>query len=139
MRSASLIMQLQTTTTSAMLAERCTPQLPVTALGRPRLNTNSGVRDMIRFTDELRDRDLEGRVRQFLGARNFPALRRLAIEARNGTVTLRGRVATFYEKQLSQQCQQRVAGVRQLIDQVVVERPANNDSIGQTIGVNGKP
>ena len=94
---------------------------------------------MIRFTDELRDRDLEYRVRTFLSGRNFPALRRLGIEARNGTVTIRGRVTTFYEKQLSQQCRQRVAGVRQLVDQIVVEKPANDNAIGQTIGVNGQP
>jgi hypothetical protein len=63
---------------------------------------------MIRLTDELRDRELEQRVRTFLAGHNVPSLRRLAIEARDGTVTLQGRVATFYEKQLSQQCKRRV-------------------------------
>jgi osmotically-inducible protein OsmY len=82
---------------------------------------------MIRFTDELRDRELEQRVRVFLVGQNVPSLRRLAIEARDGTVTLRGRVATFYEKQLSQQCRRRVTGVRRLVDQMVVERPESSN------------
>ena len=47
-------------------------------------------------------------------------MRRLSIEAEGGTVTLRGSVFTFYEKQLSQQCPRRVAGVRRLIDMIVV-------------------
>lgn len=75
---------------------------------------------MIRTTGAAQDRDLEHRVRAFLAAHNVPALRRLSIEADGGTVTLRGRVFTFYEKQLSQQCPRHVAGVRRLIDMVVV-------------------
>ena len=81
---------------------------------------------MIRLTDELRDRELEHRVRTFLIGHNVPSLRRLSIQARDGTVTLQGRVATFYEKQLSQQCKRRVTGVRRLDDQLVVERPESS-------------
>jgi osmotically-inducible protein OsmY len=91
------------------------------------MNIALGVPDVIRFTDELRDRELEQRVRVFLTGQNVPSLRRLVIEARNGTVTLRGRVPTFYEKQLSQLCKRRVTGVRRLVDQMVVEQtePSN--------------
>ena len=82
---------------------------------------------MIRFTDELRDRDLEQRVKFFLAGHNLPALRRLAVAARDGTVTLSGQVPTFYAKQLSQQCRRRVAGVRHVVDRVVVDRPGVRD------------
>jgi osmotically-inducible protein OsmY len=66
------------------------------------------------------DRDLERRVLSYLVGRHVPGLRNLQVEARNGTVTLRGRVQTFYEKQLCQSCCRRVAGVVQFIDNVDV-------------------
>ena len=79
---------------------------------------------MVRVTVELEDNsdhDLAARVQAFLTAQHVPSLRRLNVEARQGTITLRGRVRNFYEKQLFQQCRRRVAGVQQLIDQVVVQ------------------
>jgi len=66
------------------------------------------------------DRDLERRVLSYLVGRHVPGLRNLQVEARNGTVTLRGRVHTFYEKQLCQNCCRRVAGVVQFVDHVDV-------------------
>ena len=89
---------------------------------------------MIRITDEFtdqfteqfpehRDRELEQRVRNYLHGHHIPALRRLDVTAQSGTVTLQGSVTTYYEKQLSQQCSRRVAGIRQLVDNVVVRQP----------------
>jgi osmotically-inducible protein OsmY len=74
---------------------------------------------------EQADRDLERRVANYLVGKHVPGLRHLAVEARGGTVTLRGRVQTFYEKQLCQDCSRRVAGVVRLIDavDVVAMRP----------------
>ena len=69
------------------------------------------------------DLDLERRVLGFLAGRFIPALRRLAIEAEGGVVTVRGQVSSFYEKQVALHCCQRVAGVRELIDAVDVESP----------------
>jgi hypothetical protein len=66
------------------------------------------------------DHDLKRRVALFLAGRHVLSLRRLEVEARGGTVTLRGRVGSFYEKQLSRQCCRRVAGVVELIDRVEV-------------------
>jgi osmotically-inducible protein OsmY len=55
----------------------------------------------------------------------MPGLRNLQVEARNGTVVLRGQVGSFYEKQLGHQCCRRVAGVQKLIDSIdVVSMPA---------------
>jgi len=66
------------------------------------------------------DRDLERRVIGYLLGRHVPGLRHLAVEASNGVVTLRGRVHSFYEKQLSHHCCRRVAGVVQLVDAIDV-------------------
>lgn len=69
---------------------------------------------------EAADRDLERRISTFLAGRHLPALRQLEVAASNGTVTLRGRVKSFYEKQLCQNVCRRVSGVVQLVDAVVV-------------------
>jgi len=66
------------------------------------------------------DRDLEHRVISFLETKHVPALRYLEVKARSGVVTLTGRVYTFYEKQLCNQCCRRVPGVRQLVNEVDV-------------------
>ena len=50
----------------------------------------------------------------------MPALRRILVEVQNGTVVLKGRVQSFYERQLCLSCCQRVAGVVRLIDQIEV-------------------
>jgi hypothetical protein len=67
------------------------------------------------------DGDLKRRVTTFLSTQHRPALRSLEVDVREGTVTLRGRVATFYEKQLSGQLARRVAGVIRLVDDVIVK------------------
>jgi BON domain len=77
-----------------------------------------------RFHEEL-DRDLERRVKAFLADRNLPALRRLGVRSQRGVVTLRGRVRTFYEKQLSGQSARRVAGVVDVIDATEVASDAS--------------
>ncbi len=66
------------------------------------------------------DAALEQRVKNFLNTKHVPSLRHLDIKARGGVVTLKGRVQTFYEKQLCNQCCRRVAGVRQLVNAVDV-------------------
>jgi len=67
------------------------------------------------------DRELVRRVISFLNSRSMPGLRRLNVEARHGTVTLSGRVRSFYEKQVATHSCRRVAGVRQLVDNVDVQ------------------
>ena len=66
------------------------------------------------------DAELQRRVSNFLMGRQMPGLRHLEVEARAGVVTLRGKVYTFYEKQLCNQCCRRVAGVLQLVNAVDV-------------------
>lgn len=76
---------------------------------------------MVSSASAVADRDLERRVVSYLLGRHVPGLRHLAVEANNGTVTLRGRVQTFYEKQLCHHTCKRVAGVVKLIDAVDVK------------------
>ena len=59
-------------------------------------------------------------MRSFLAGRNIPSLRRLEVEVVAGRVTLRGRLRTYYEKQLALHCCQRVAGVITLVDAMEV-------------------
>ena len=79
---------------------------------------------------EAADYDLERRTMNFLVARHRPALRQLEVEARNGVVTLRGRVGSFYEKQLALHCCLRVAGVLKLIDAIDVSPAAVDFAVG---------
>jgi osmotically-inducible protein OsmY len=66
------------------------------------------------------DSELKRRVSNYLATRYFPALKRLEIDAQSGIVTLRGRVSSFYEKQIAVHSCQRVAGVVRLVDAVDV-------------------
>jgi len=66
------------------------------------------------------DRDVERRVIVYLVGRQVPGLRQIDVHAQRGVVTLRGRVRSFYEKQLGQQVAQRVAGVVRLVDRIEV-------------------
>jgi osmotically-inducible protein OsmY len=76
------------------------------------------------------DRDLERRVVSFLFGRHMPGLRHVSVKADRGTVTLHGRVHSFYEKQLCQVCCRRVAGVVKLIDAVdVIDAPLESATL----------
>lgn len=69
------------------------------------------------------DRDLEARVIHNLALHHVPGVRWLDIRARNGVVTLRGKVRSFHQRQLCVHCSRRVAGVFELVDRLeVVER-----------------
>lgn len=65
------------------------------------------------------DRSLQLRIVSHLTHSHHQALRKLAVEVREGLVTLRGNVRWFYEKQLAiQHCQ--AEGAVQLVDAVEV-------------------
>jgi osmotically-inducible protein OsmY len=88
-------------------------------------NISQELPNMIQINEEFessQDFEIQESVRAFLNAQNVPSLRRLVVSVSAGTVTLRGQVRTFYERQLSQQCLRRIAGVQQLIDQTVVRQ-----------------
>ena len=66
------------------------------------------------------DQELQFRVKSFLSSRHFPGFEMLEVSARNGAVTLSGKVDSFYEKQIAISSCQRVAGVLELIDRIKV-------------------
>lgn len=66
------------------------------------------------------DSELQRRVLNFLMGRNVPELRAVEVTATAGAVTLRGRVHSYYQKQLCLSCAGRVAGVSRVVDQVDV-------------------
>jgi len=66
------------------------------------------------------EEDLKRRVQLFLESYNIPGLRHLTVEVDGDTVLLRGRVGTFYEKQLAGKCSRRVAGVIHVVDLIEV-------------------
>ena len=70
------------------------------------------------------DLDLQRRVVNFLASRYRPTLKKLKVEARQGTITLTGKVTSFYEKQIAIGCCLRVAGAHRLIDLVEVPSAA---------------
>jgi osmotically-inducible protein OsmY len=66
------------------------------------------------------DSGLEQRVIRFLETKHVPGLRHLAVKARSGVVMLSGRVHTYYEKQLCNQCCGRIPGLQELVNAVEV-------------------
>jgi len=54
--------------------------------------------------------------------RNSPyrALRRIVCECRQGTLVLKGRLASFYHKQLAQEAVAKVQGIKRLINEIDV-------------------
>ncbi len=68
---------------------------------------------MVREVEGIRgeeDVDLKRRVVNYLVGRQVRSLRQIEVDANNGTVVLRGRVGSYYEKQLCIHCCRRVAG-----------------------------
>ncbi|CAN5185849.1 hypothetical protein BH10PLA2_BH10PLA2_21060 [soil metagenome] len=57
---------------------------------------------------------------QLLRQSRIPALRRLDVQETVGEIVLTGSVASYYLKQLAQECVMPVLGVRQLRNHVVV-------------------
>jgi osmotically-inducible protein OsmY len=66
------------------------------------------------------DRQLERAIAHQLAETHRQGLRRLDVNVADGNVTLRGSVASFYEKQLAIQTCRVLAGIDRLIDAVEV-------------------
>lgn len=70
------------------------------------------------------DSELESRVSDFLKEQRVPGAYRITPIVRHGVVTLRGRVSSFYHRQLCAHACCRVNGVRRVIDEIIVETTA---------------
>jgi osmotically-inducible protein OsmY len=71
-------------------------------------------------TVPLTDRDLEHHVTAGLLNRHVHALRQVGVQAKGGTITLRGTLTSFYQKQLCIQACRAVPGVVALVDELEV-------------------
>ena len=64
--------------------------------------------------------NLQSLVEHYLYNQNLPALRKLKIREKNGSVTIRGTVQWFYERQKALSCLKHVEGVERVIDHMDV-------------------
>jgi osmotically-inducible protein OsmY len=69
------------------------------------------------------DNLLARRVRQTLADLHVPILRTLDVTAEDGVVTLRGRVRSYYERQLAHANVRRLSGVEKLVEEITVADP----------------
>jgi hypothetical protein len=70
---------------------------------------------------ESPDAELQSRARAYLISRKFSAFRRLDVVADRGVVGVSGSLASYYERQVAVESLRRVAGVRRVVDRIVVE------------------
>jgi osmotically-inducible protein OsmY len=75
---------------------------------------------MSAFVAGASDDLLRRKIASQLAETNRPALKRLAVNVAAGSVTLRGSVASFYEKQIAIQTCRVLAGIERLVDAVEV-------------------
>jgi osmotically-inducible protein OsmY len=86
------------------------------------------------------DFELATRVSLYLQQRLFRASRDVAVEARDGVITLAGTAPTFYERQLLGVAACRVAGVRQLVDRLhVLPTAARRGDSGSSTATRPRP
>ncbi len=88
-------------------------------------NTSAAVSERTQHavpTNGAEDRtELRRRVVRYLDQQGQTTLRGLEVDVVGQIVTLRGRVRSFYAKQLALNCCQRVAGVQQVVDLLGVD------------------
>jgi osmotically-inducible protein OsmY len=66
------------------------------------------------------DEQLRHRIHLFLQTLRLAILRRVQIDVQSGVVTIEGIARSYYERQMALACVRRVAGVRQVVDRIVV-------------------
>ncbi len=66
------------------------------------------------------NRELRQRVQLFLAQTQRNEMRELEVEAEDGIVILRGKVPTFYARQVAVHSSRRVAGVMRVVDELTV-------------------
>ncbi len=65
---------------------------------------------------------MEGIARKRLAQKGYYGLKRVECTFNNGTMTLRGRVPSYYYKQLAQEAVRYVENVRRLVNRIEVAR-----------------
>jgi osmotically-inducible protein OsmY len=67
------------------------------------------------------NQSLVQQVKHVLHVLHIPALRSLDVQVKNNIVTLRGRVRSFYHRQVARTAIARVPGVTRVVDELEVE------------------
>ena len=67
------------------------------------------------------DADLAEKVASYLVGLKVPTLQKLNVETRGSTVVLRGEVNSHFEKQLAMFCQDKISGIKQVVDEIQVK------------------
>jgi osmotically-inducible protein OsmY len=75
------------------------------------------------YFDKAQDTELESRVKRFLAGLHRDSLAALDIQVKNGEVTVKGQLGSFYEKQLALAGCRRVAGVVKVHEKIDVAVP----------------
>lgn len=76
----------------------------------------------IRAQNPMCSTTMEGIARKRLAQRGYFGLRQVECSFDDGTMTLRGRVPSYYYKQLAQEAVRRVEHVRRLVNRIEVSR-----------------
>jgi osmotically-inducible protein OsmY len=74
------------------------------------------------IVESTKNEELKRKVYGFLRDLDPSSARRVTVEIADGVVTLRGRVLTFYARQLFVECCRRIPGVSAVVDELRVER-----------------
>lgn len=82
-------------------------------------------------TDEARQADLCDLIKRFLAAQHYASFRKLDVTIVGDSVILVGSLPSFHERQLAVSICQHVAGVRRVVDRLVV--PASAPTDGSTV------
>ena len=77
---------------------------------------------------EYSDEEIRRRISTFLSSRHFSVFRNLNVEVDQGIVHVSGELDSFYSKQVALNSVQRVAGVMDLVDEIVVDDVAMEGS-----------
>jgi osmotically-inducible protein OsmY len=65
--------------------------------------------------------DIRQTAQDLLRHGSYPALRRIVCECNQGVLVLRGRVSSFYQKQLAQEGVAHIEGVVRVVNEIEVE------------------
>jgi osmotically-inducible protein OsmY len=79
-----------------------------------------------------RDEDVVHRVEEFLSRQHFPSFQRFDVEMLDGSLTVRGSVDSFYEKQIAMSVCQNVPGVLAFVDDISVDDIGVSEKLAST-------
>ncbi len=94
---------------------------PMPSAGLRAMNELGFPASSVAMMESVNDHELERRVFGFLRDLDHSAARHVTVEVADGVLTLRGRVMTFYARQVFVQCSRRIPGVVAVIDELRVE------------------